>query len=303
MYDITLLADSRYVNAKPDNPYLANVAREDQLVREALKSVGLKVNRVAWDDPTVDWSTTRYTLIREVWDYFERYPEFFPWFEATAKKTTFINSKDLIDWNIDKHYLMDLEDSGVNIPATVFVEAGTTAHLGEVIENAKLVGLRSDELVLKPCVAGGARHTYLFHRTEWEKHNAIFQELLATEAMMLQEFQHNIVSQGEISIMVFDGTFTHAVLKKAKTGDFRVQDDWGGTVHDYQPSQEEIDFALNAFNQCPEKSMYGRADIFRDNNGNLALAELEVFEPELWFRKCPEAASTMAKAIMNTYFL
>ncbi|MEO0438812.1 MAG: hypothetical protein AAF098_18120, partial [Pseudomonadota bacterium] len=61
----------------------------------------------------------------------------------------------------------------------------------------------------------------------------------------MQPFQHRIVSEGEVSMMVFNGQFTHAVLKKAKAGDFRVQDDFGGTVDDYTPTEEEIEFAKN----------------------------------------------------------
>ena len=161
------------------------------------------------------------------------------------------------------------------------------------------MGFHSDEFVLKPCIAGGARHTYRFHLSDWEKYASLFSELIANEAMMIQEFQHRIVSEGEFSLMVFNGEFTHAVLKKAKAGDFRVQDDWGGTVEKYQPNSEEIAFALKAFECCPEPPLYGRADIFYDNQGNLALAELEIFEPELWFRMHPNAAKVFAKGLIK----
>lgn len=49
--------------------------------------------------------------------------------------------------------------------------------------------------------------------------------------MMLQEFQTNIVKNGEISMMVFDGNYIHTALKIAKLSDFRVQDDYGGSIH------------------------------------------------------------------------
>ena len=302
MYDITLLTDPRYIDPKESNIYIANVLKEDEFVLQALKEEGLNVNRVAWDEPDFDWSSTKYALFRAVWDYFDRYDEFSAWFAKTAKKTRFINPKTLIDWNIDKHYLKDLNKKGINIPKTLFIEAGESLSLLEALGKAKGLGVNSDEFVLKPCVGGGARHTYKFHLSDWEKYNTVFQELVANEAMMLQEFQKNIVAEGEISMMVFNGSVTHAVLKQAKKNDFRVQDDWGGTVHSYDPNPEEIDFALNTFAQCPEYPIYGRADIFKDNEGNIALAELEVFEPELWFRKHPDAATVLAKSIKKKYF-
>jgi hypothetical protein len=99
--------------------------------------------------------------------------------------------------------------------------------------------------------------------------------------------------------MVMNGKFTHAVLKIAKKGDFRVQDDFGGTVHDYSPSQFEIDFAENAVKACKELPIYARVDVFTDNNNKLAIAELELIEPELWFRNHPEAADQLAKGIQQ----
>ncbi len=303
-YDITLLTDRRYLHPQKKDPYIQNILLEDQLVEDALKAEGLKVNRVAWDDPHFDWSTTNYAVFRAVWDYFDRIDEFTKWYHRAAKHTCFINSKALIDWNIDKHYLKELQDKGIRIPKTLFVEAGTPTHLLESLQKAKEhLDIASDEFVLKPCVAGGARHTYRFRYTEWEKYDTIFQQLITKEAMMLQEFQRNVVTEGEVSLMVFNGTYTHAILKRAKPGDFRVQDDYGGTVDTYHPGQEEIAFAQGASQACPELPLYGRADIFRDNEGQWALAELEIFEPELWFRFYPEAATFMAREIKKTYFL
>lgn len=303
MYDITLLTDPRYLAPEKTNPYIDNVLHEDELVINALSKKGFKVNRVAWDDPNFDFGTSKYALIRAVWDYFDRYEEFSKWFQKTAQETTFINSKRLIDWNIDKHYLQDLQQNGVNIPATLFIESDEQLSLSEAIDKAKqLLGFKTESFVLKPCVAGGARHTYKFHHSEVPNYSEIFTELILNEAMMLQEFQKSIVVKGEVSMMVFDGTFTHAVLKKAKKGDFRVQDDWGGTVENYTPTQAEIAFAEKVVKACPKPPIYARVDIFEDNQGQLALAELEIFEPELWFRIHPSAADTLANAIMQNYF-
>ena len=105
--------------------------------------------------------------------------------------------------------------------------------------------------------------------------------------MLFQEFQHQIQSKGEMSLMMIDGKFTHAVLKKAKPGDFRVQDEFGGTVVDYAPNKEEIAFAEKAIAACPKETIYGRVDIFYDNENRLSLGELELIEPELWFENIP----------------
>lgn len=303
-YDVVVLTDHRYVAPQKKTPYIENVLQEDLLVLKALENQGLKAIRKSWDDPDFDWSSTKYALFRTTWDYFDRYLEFSEWFEKASKQTKLINSKELIHWNIDKHYLQDLSNSGINIPNTVFVEKGATLTLTDTVEKVSSEhGFTSETYILKPCVSGAARHTYKIEQDGIVDHESIFQELVANESMMLQEFQHNIVLEGEISMMVFNGEFSHAVLKIAKPGDFRVQDDFGGTVQDYSPSAEQIAFAKNVVHAAPELPIYARVDIFKDNEGNWALAELEIFEPELWFRLKTEAADMMAKNIKERCLL
>ncbi|UII75742.1 hypothetical protein LV716_15990 [Flagellimonas sp. HMM57] len=303
MYDIVILTDRRYIDPKEKNEYTDNILLEDRLVAEAFENIGLKVIRKSWDDPKFDWTSTKYALFRTTWDYFDRFEAFSKWLDTVSTQTRLINCKKLIDWNIDKHYLKDLAAAGITIPKTVFVEKGMETSLAKTCEEAKeKYHFKSNSFVLKPCVSGAARHTYKFDVSEITQHETIFKELIATEAMMLQEFQHNIVEQGEISMMVFNGKFTHAVLKVAKQGDFRVQDDFGGSVHDYKPSKTEIEFSEKVVNAVPELPIYARVDIFKDNNSDWALAELEIFEPELWFRHNPEAAIVLALTIKERYF-
>ena len=96
----------------------------------------------------------------------------------------------------------------------------------------------------------------------------------------------------------FDIAFV-SVLKRAKAGDFRVQDDFGGSVEPYFANIDEIALAEKAFNACEPRPVYGRADIIRDNSNQLALAELELIEPEGWLRMMPKAAKKFAKAVAN----
>jgi hypothetical protein len=117
--------------------------------------------------------------------------------------------------------------------------------------------------------------------------------------MLVQEYLPTITTRGEASLMVFNGSFTHAVLKKAKIGDYRVQDDFGGTVHLYHPTSKEIQFAEKVFAACEIVPAYGRADIVWDEDGNHLLSELEIIEPELWVRNNPDSAKIFARGIKN----
>ena len=61
----------------------------------------------------------------------------------------------------------------------------------------------------------------------------------------------------------------------------------------------EIVFAEKCINACEPIPIYVSVDIFTDNDGLIALAELELIEPELWFRNNPLAAGLLAKTIQN----
>jgi len=197
-------------------------------------------------------------------------------------------------WNMDKHYLNDLEKKGIHTIPTFYIEKGTKTTLQTIHKENNW-----NHTILKPCISGGARHTYKLNPKNLIEHEEIFQKLISEEAMMLQPFQNSIVEVGEISLVIIDGKFTHAVLKKAKKGDFRVQDDWGGTVHVYSPSQKEIEFAENAVKACIEFPVYARVDITTDNDGKLAIVELELIEPELWFRNNSRSADLLGKSIKD----
>lgn len=294
-YDITILTESRFDNPKESTPYIENVLLEDRLLQEALEKLNLRVTRKKWDDPTFDWSSTRVALFRTTWDYFNRFDEFKTWFDSAQSQTQFINAPELISWNMDKHYLKDLEHNGINIPPTYFIEPGYAGSLEAAIKY-----LPFEQFILKPAIAGTARHTYKFEADEASKYQNTFAELLQNESMLIQEYQRQITTKGEISLMVFGGNYSHAVLKKAKLGDFRVQDDFGGTVHPYSPNTEEIAFAEKAIRACePFNPLYARVDIFWDNQDDLCLAELEMIEPEMWFRNDESAAPKFASVLKN----
>ncbi len=294
--DIALLTDHRYVaSAAPENDwYFGNILREDQLLQEALKEQGFSSIRIDWADPDVDWSQFRYAVFRTTWNYFDHFPEFTSWLKRVEHQTRLCNDASIIWWNLDKHYLADLEAKGVPVVPMRFIESGSEANLSELLRETGW-----EEAVIKPCVSGAARHTYRVNQENVREIERVINPLLHNEAFILQPFVRQIMETGEDSLMVFNGEFTHAVRKVAKPGDFRVQDDHGGTYHRHTPDEEQINLAeqaMEAVNPSPE---YGRVDMVRDNEGRWAVMELELIEPELWLRLHPPAAEKLARAIIK----
>jgi len=233
-------------------------------------------------------------VFRSTWDYFDRFPEFSKWLEQVSGQTRLINPYSIIQWNIDKHYLQDLSNKGINIPPTLYIEPGNSRSLQGIIQETGW-----SDSILKPCVSGTARHTYRLHPGNIAAHETVFNELIAVESMMLQEFQAKVISKGEMAFVLFGGKYSHAVLKRARSGDFRVHEDYGGSVEAYIASQAEIDFAENIVAVCDPLPVYARVDAIWDNNNKLCVSELELIEPELWFRLFPQAAELFADAILK----
>lgn len=296
MTRVALLTERRYSapTAPEGDDYLAHILADDRLLHDALAQRGVASVRVDWADPTVDWSAFDAAVFRTTWDYFDYFAEFSAWLAHVQTQTRLFNVPELLWWNVDKHYLADLSARGVPVVPSRFLERGSQMPLEKVLEACGW-----DEAVFKPCVSGGARHTYRLNRATVGALEPLAQELLAQEAFLLQPLMESVLTEGEDSLLVFGGKVTHAVRKIAKTGDFRVQDDHGGTVHPHTASPEQIAFAERAVAACTPAPLYARVDLVRDSHGALALMELELIEPELWLRLCPVAAEAFADVLVG----
>jgi glutathione synthase/RimK-type ligase-like ATP-grasp enzyme len=290
--DVTLVTCHDYENPTSTTEYVQNVLLEDRLIAEALQAKGLRVYRTSWDNPTFDWATTEMAVVRTTWDYFNRPKEFAAWLDKVSQLTRLVNPTETLRWNMDKHYLQDLASCGVNIVPTRFIEIGETQTLQELVAESGW-----PKVIIKPAISGAARHTYRMTLEQVTAHEAIFKQLIGEEAMLLQPFMNTVETHGEVSHMVFGGKYSHSVLKRAKAGDFRVQDDHGGTVYAYEASEAEVQYAEYVTAQYSPVPVYARVDVMWDSNNQLALVELELIEPELWMRKYPQSAELFADAL------
>lgn len=292
-FDVVILTDSRYIRPAEITPYVQNILTEDRLIMDALMSRGMRVERKEWTDQGFDWSKTRSVVFRTTWDYFDKIELFKRWLNYVDSKCLCINDIDTISWNIDKHYLADLDSEGISVIPTHFTRENTKASLQKIMKDRGW-----NDVVIKPAVGGAGRLTHRVLGAQIDEFEALFAEWTEMESFMVQPFQRSVPQKGEWSLMYFGDTFSHAVLKKAKDGDFRVQDDFGGTVEAYQPSKKEIRFGRQAVKASGKDPVYARVDIIEDNKGKLAVSELELVEPELWMRFNRDSADLFADQIL-----
>ncbi|MDT8410760.1 MAG: hypothetical protein RQ741_14285 [Wenzhouxiangellaceae bacterium] len=290
---VALVNDHRWIDPPAPNAYARNILNEDRILSDALIDAGAAVSRMDWADRAVDWARFDAIVIRQTWDYFERLEEFLGWLDRVEVMTRLINPAAVIRWNCDKRYLVDLIDSGVPTVPTVVIERRSQApDLAGLLEQHGLT-----EAVIKPAVSGAGRETYRLDRADAGASSALWQRLVAQEDMLLQPFMPAIVEHGEVSLIVIDGKVTHAVRKIAAAGEFRVQDDHGGSVHRHTPTDAEALVAQRALAAVPGDVAYARVDLVGTPD-TPAVMELELIEPELFFRNCHAAAAALAGAVM-----
>jgi glutathione synthase/RimK-type ligase-like ATP-grasp enzyme len=261
---------------------------------EGLEKLNLRTIKKDWNDTNFNWSSTKSAIFRSTWDYFDQFSNFRNWLDLVKDQCYLINPYQQINWNLDKHYLIDLQKLDLPIVESVFVSKKTNLNL-ETISKSK----NWKDIVIKPTISGAARHTYLLKNEEIKNFQEKWLSLTSMEDFMVQEFQNNILSSGEIAVMLFGGKYSHSVLKKAKKGDFRVQDDFGGSVEKINPSLEIIQLAEKTIKSLKTIPIYARVDIIFDNNNRPVISELELIEPELWFRFKEESAYKLAEIVKD----
>ena len=94
---------------------------DDRFFHAALDLAGIEWSLLAWDSDT-DWSTFDVTLIRTTWDYVDRREQFSECLKEIASQTYLFNPVEIVEWNLEKTYLKDLEDAGIPIAPTVWID-------------------------------------------------------------------------------------------------------------------------------------------------------------------------------------
>ncbi len=268
----------------PTAPY---TDREAELVASAFRAKGHQAATVAWD-ADLDWTAYDLVVVRSPWDYFERLEAFLGWVDRVAAVTRIANAANVIRWNSHKGYLAELGHQGVPVLPTLSLPAGFPDAI------ASLSATGWDDIVLKPAVDGGARKALRAPAASTQARDHL-QWLVDQGDTIVQPFASG-VADGEVSLIYFGGEFSHAVRKVPAEGDYRVQALHGGSEHPHEPSAAEFEIAAAALFLAPGDPAYARVDLI-DVDGQPTLMELELIEPDLFFRVSDGALDRFVHAI------
>lgn len=263
------------------------------LALPALARVGVAATVVAWDDPAADWSAFDAVLIRSVWDYVPRYAEFMAWARGVAGRTRLLPPLAVIEHNTDKRYLRALEQAGVPIVPTFWVEPG------DACDAARLGALGWPRIVVKPTVSSGSRDTIV--TTDLDAALAQVDLIRGSgRGALVQPYLDAVDSVdagGEVAVMVLGGRASHAVRKVPAL-----------TVGGYGDASEAVeitpDLAAAAARAVTAEPLAAglawlRVDLVRGPGGGWHVMELELTEPLLFLGYAPGAPDRFAAAVLG----
>ncbi len=252
---------------------------DDRYLLDALNQRGLAAEPAVWEDPHRDWGAADLCLIRSAWDYSYRRDQFLAWAQRVASVSRLWNPVGLIRWNTHKQYLRDLADHGVPTVPTVVLRAGAGVSLEELLTEQDW-----SDVVIKAAVAQTGRYALRVTPQRLAEGQAHLDRLLPHEDMLVQPWMPSVVDGGEVSLMFIAGEFTHAVKKRAPGDGFLVHHDYGGSVRPTRPRASHMDVATGALAVVAETPQYARVDLVEGSDGRPLMMELELVEPELFFR-------------------
>jgi glutathione synthase/RimK-type ligase-like ATP-grasp enzyme len=289
MREIALLTAGNLVSGAPDrrsDAYLFDVQLD--ILRKGFAPEGLELTPVRWTDPELDWKRFAAVLVNCAWDYQDRHEEFLVTLDRIAALgVPVFNDPATVRWNIRKTYLREFEAKGIAVIPTLWPEAPTADDIAEAM---RVFG--ADDVVLKRQVGGGARAQVRYNRASLPAPGPVMDR-----PGMIQPFVPAIASEGEYSFLFVDGAFSHVLVKRPKSGDYRIQEAYGGTSVTVDPTPKDRAAAQAVLDVMEAPPLYARVDMVRGQDGGLMLMELEVLEPYLYPVQGPQIGAMMGKAL------
>lgn len=264
----------------------------DDLVKPHLAALGWQVDDVCWHDKEIDYSQYDVVIVRSTWDY-QAFAESFmrTLMHIDSTKARLENSAALMQWNLSKSYLKDLEAKGVAILPTIWLDAFDSRQVQAAFRHFGV-----SEIIIKPLVSANADFTYRLTEEDFLFQQQNIKSELKNRQIMLQAFEKSILDIGEYSLFYFDGEYSHSINKLPASGDFRVQEEHGGQLQSIEPTVAMRALAQRTLNALPENALYARIDML-DTAKGLAIIEVELIEPSLYFNMDEESPKRFAQAI------
>lgn len=267
------------------------ITASDRLYADALERRGCRVTGAPWDGPRATFVGADAVVLRSTWGYYRALEDFKAWAEAMAASTRLFNSIDLVRWNLRKDYVEKLAAAGVRVPRS-FVVPCEVAAIGRVFDDTGWT-----QAVVKPASGASGHSVELVQRATLAGQVAGLAHEARQAGVVVQEFLPEI-AEGELSLVYFDGVFSHAIRKRPPPGEFRSNSRYKPTRTAETPPPEVTGQGAACLATLPGMPLYARVDgVVRD--GVLIVIEVEMLEPALFMEFDPPSAERFAEATMK----
>jgi glutathione synthase/RimK-type ligase-like ATP-grasp enzyme len=245
---------------------------------------------VVWNAPDVRWQDFSALIVRTTWDYYKEAEAFRRWLDAMEQiGVPVFNPVSVVRDNMHKFYLKRFQEKGITIIPTLFSAASAPLAFDELQTQGW------EKVVIKPAISAGSFLTDSYELSALKRDR--FQEIVSQGDWLIQPYLPEIATAGELSMIFFNGKFSHAVLKKPKAGDFRVQKQYGGQYQRVDPSPELLQLGQRIAT-LENDLLYARVDgVIIDNQFHLM--ELELIEPDLYFEFGDDISKRFVESVME----
>lgn len=261
---------------------------DQEILLDAIRAAGHDVDLVAWDDPEAEPAGYDLCVLRSCWDYPWAPDRFRQWLTEVSSTARLMNPVPVVEWNLHKGYLRALEEAGVPIVPTVWLDKGR-----EVSATDLAAGRDWESVVVKPSIGAGS---YLTKRFEWtqfaDEAQSFLDAQLRQRDVLVQKFMPSVETRGERALVWIDGEFTHQVLKKP-----RYHGEEEEVSEALEPADADLRIAEQAMACVDGELLYARVDIIDGDNGEPLVSELELIEPSLFLLQHPPALERLVAAI------
>ncbi len=266
----------------------------DLLVVEELRQRGIAVTPAVWDAPDINWAEFDCVVIRSAWDYYSQPERYANWLHRLQSLHVRLwNPPQVVLENINKRYLIELAEKGIEVVPTTYLSAADGVLLRDVLQRCGW-----QEVVIKPAISCWALGAWRSSLATAQADQERFAEQLRGQDLLVQPYMPEVASQGEWSLVYFDGQYSHAVLKRPTAGDFRVHREYGGSAASAEPGPGLIEQAQAILAAVDSPLLYARVDGI-ELAGRFVLMELEINEPFLFLGFSAGAAKHFAEAILR----
>ncbi|MGZ8286718.1 MAG: ATP-grasp domain-containing protein [Allosphingosinicella sp.] len=259
-------------------------------LQPAFEARGWALEEVLWQ--TAHSFTDPYDayLLGTCWDYTSCPDWFLAAITRLSERSVVLNSPELVKWNLHKTYLKRLACQGIPSIPTVWLEN---------VRPETLIGARESlgvqKVVVKRATGASAIGQHLTFGDD--SLVTLAYSLDPSYEYFMQPFLKNITATGERSLIFFGSEFSHAVLKRPRRGDYRVQSLYGGTEEKYDPLEREIHLGQRIISLLPELPLYARIDLVSLQDGREGLMECECIEPYLYPNFGPSYGDAFSRAV------